>query len=81
MPRPSLPPKPKFGKVKVTAKKDPAAVKKKGADMSAAERKAREEAAKKLRKKSHGLSGREKLKAARSEERRVGKECRSRGCR
>jgi hypothetical protein len=40
------------------------AVKKKGADMSAAERKAREEAAKKLRKKSHGLSGREKLKAA-----------------
>lgn len=64
LPRPSLPPKPKFGKVKVTAKKDPAAVKKKGADMSAAERKAREEAAKKLRKKSHGLSGREKLKAA-----------------
>lgn len=64
LPRPSSPPKPKFGKMKVTVKKDPAAVKKKGADMSAAERKAREEAAKKLRKKSHGLSGREKLKAA-----------------
>lgn len=58
------PSKPKFGKEKVTVKKDPASVKVKGADMTKAERDARKVADMAKRKKSHGLSGRAKLKAA-----------------
>ena len=58
------PSKPKFGKEKVTVKKDPATVNKRGADYTKAERDARKTADQAKRKQSHGLSGREKLKAA-----------------
>jgi len=67
---PMLPPssssklKPKFGKEKVAVKRDPASVKKRGADMTKAEKDARKTADQASRKKSHGLTGREKLKAA-----------------
>ena len=58
------PSKPKFGKEKVTVKKDPVTVDKRGADYTKAEREARKVADMAKRKKSHGLSGRDKLKAA-----------------
>jgi len=58
------PSKPKFGNKKVTVKKDPVTVDKRGADYTKAERDARKVADMAKRKKSHGLSGREKLKAA-----------------
>jgi hypothetical protein len=58
------PSKPKFGNKKVTVKKDPVTVNKRGADYTKAERDARKVADMAKRKKSHGVSGREKLKAA-----------------